>query len=204
MRAVRFFLWLLCVFWWTVPSFATPVVIQYVNGSVLATATLDVENGQAVSGTGTIQGGGLIGVLPMELLGPDHAPAPLHAIPANDCLAGAIGCYDVGTFSCGCDFVGNDTTFDITAAIPVDINGIAFQVGNSALNYGFALYDVGDGTVGEILVGDAAPQPNILNGGTGGGTLSFQVMPEPPSLLLFMTASVLLLAKRSRAARHAT
>src|SRR5690348_4154719 len=93
------------------PAMATLVNLQYANGSVLVTATLDIEGGQAVSGTGTISGGGLIGTLPMTYIFPDTAPAPLSATPASDCIPGAAGCYDVGLFSCGCAFVGEDTVF---------------------------------------------------------------------------------------------
>jgi hypothetical protein len=138
------------------PAMATLVFLQYTNGSVLANATLDVEGGQAVSGTGTISGGGLIGTLPMTYIYPGAAPAPLSATPAADCNpSDAIGCYDVSLFSCGCAFVGEDTVFNIGSPIPIDANGISFQVGGSALNYGFGLYDAGDGTIGEILAGNA-------------------------------------------------
>ena len=82
-------------------------------------------------------------------------------------------------FSCGCNFVANDTVFNIGAVIPIDVNGIAFQVGGPIINYGFSLYDAGDGSVGEILVGNQSPQPNILNPGTPGGTLRSGVVPEP-------------------------
>jgi hypothetical protein len=55
-------------------------------------------------------------------------------------------------------------------------------VGGATLNYGFALYDAGDGTVGEILVGNADPQPDLDIAGVPGGTLSFRTIPEPASL----------------------
>jgi hypothetical protein len=84
------------------PALAALVNLYYINGSVLAIATLEVEGGQAISGTGTISGGGLIGTLPMTYIFPDTAPAPLTATRASDCIPGAIGCYDVGLFSCGC------------------------------------------------------------------------------------------------------
>src|SRR2546425_6629160 len=97
------------------PAMATLVNLEYANGSVLADATLDVEGGQAVSGTGTISGGGLIGTLPMTYIFPGAAPTPLTATPAADCSASAPGCYDVSLFSCGCAFVGEDTQFNISA-----------------------------------------------------------------------------------------
>ncbi len=168
---------------------ATLVSITYTNDSVPASDTvhasamLGVEGGQAISGTGTISGGGLVGTLPMTLIFPGAAPAPLIATPAADCFPGAVGCYDVSLFSCGCSFVGEDTVFNVGAAIPVDVGGISFQVGGSALNYGFALYDAGDGTVGEILVGDAPPQPSIEIV-TQGGVLEARTVPEPASLAL--------------------
>ena len=168
------------------PATATLVSLRYSNGSVLATATLDVENGQAISGSGAISGGGLIGTLPMTYIFPNSAPLPLTATPASDCIAGALGCYDVGVFSCGCAFVDEDTVFNIGSAIPIDTDGIAFQVGGAALNYGFALYDAGDGTVGEILAGDAPPQPSILIPGQAGGALQFEV-PEPDSAVMLAT-----------------
>jgi hypothetical protein len=175
----------------TVTSFAAqavPVTMHYVNGTVVIDATLDVTDGQATSGSGTISGGGLIGTLPIDLLVPGTTLAPLQAVASNDCDPAASSCYDSGTFSCGCNFVANDTVFDMAQAIPVDTNGIAFQAGGAAINYGLSLYDAGDGTVGEIIVGDAAPQPDILNAGTSGGTLSFAAVPEPASASLFCLA----------------
>jgi hypothetical protein len=163
---------------------ATLVSIDYTNDSVHATAVLDVVGGEAISGTGTISGGGLIGTLPMTYIFPGAGPAPLTATPSTDCIPGAVGCYDVSLFSCGCAFVDEDTVFNIGAAIPIDVDGIAFQVGGATLNYGFALYDAGDGTVGEILVGNADPQPDIYIPGVSGGTLSFRTIPEPASLAL--------------------
>jgi len=166
------------------PAMAALVDLEYTNGSVVADATLDVEGGQAVSGTGTISGGGLIGTLSMTYIFPGTAPAPLSATPASDCIPDALGCYDVSLFSCGCAFVGEDTVFNIGSPIPIDADGISFQVGGAALNYGLGLYDAGDGTVGEILVGDASPQPEVLIAGEAGGTLQYQVVPEPASLVL--------------------
>ena len=163
---------------------ATLVSIDYTNASVQATAVLDVVGGAAISGTGTISGGGLIGTLPMTYIFPGAGPAALITTPSADCIPGAVGCYDVGQFSCGCAFVNEDTVFNIGAVIPIDVDGIAFQVGGATLNYGFALYDAGDGTVGEILVGNADPQPDIYIPGVSGGTLSFRTIPEPASLAL--------------------
>jgi hypothetical protein len=163
---------------------ATLVSIDYTNDSVHATAVLDVVGGEAISGTGTISGGGLIGTLPMTYIFPGAGPAPLTTTPTTGCIPGAVGCYNVGQFSCGCSFVNEDTVFNIGAAIPIDVDGIAFQVGGAALNYGFAIYDAGDGTVGEILVGNADPQPDIYIPGVPGGTLSFRTIPEPASLAL--------------------
>lgn len=187
-----------CLFSLAAPARATPVYLQYHNGSVFASALLDVEEGQAVSGFGIISGGGLIGALPMSYINPDAAPTPLVATHASDCIAGAIGCYDVGLFSCGCAFVDEDTVFNIGSAIPLDADGIAFQVGGAALNYGFALYDAGDGTVGEILAGNAFPEPSILIGGEAGGTLRYEALryealPEPEYSALPEPASVVLL-----------
>lgn len=145
---------------------------------------LDVESGQAVSGTGRISGGGLVGDLSMIYLHPGATAAPLVISPATGCARDWIGCYDVGRFSCDCSFVNEDTAFDVGAAIPIDASGISFQVGGSALTYGFAFYDAGDATVGEILVGNQFSQPFTLNGGTAGGTLEYSVVPEPASLLL--------------------
>src|ERR1700689_1925827 len=88
---------------------ATLVSLEYTNGSVHATAKLKVVGGQAISGTGTISGGGLIGTLPMTYIFPGAGPAPLVATPSNDCIPGALGCYDVALFSCGCAFVDEDT-----------------------------------------------------------------------------------------------
>ncbi len=163
---------------------ATLVSINYINDSVHATAVLDVVGGQAISGTGTISGGGLIGTLPMTYIFPGAGPAPLIATPSTDCIPGALGCYDVSLFSCGCSFVDEDTVFNIGAAIPIDGDGISFQVGGAVLNYGFAIYDAGDGTVGEILVGNADPQPDIEIAGVPGGTLEYRTIPEPASLAL--------------------
>ncbi len=184
---------------------ATTVAMHYVNDTLVADATLDVEQGQAVRGTGSISGGGLIGTLPMVLLSPDFAPAPLVAVPSRDCGPGIFGCYDVGIFSCNCSFVAEDTGFDLSSPISVDSGGILFQVGGTALNYPFALYDAGDGAVGEVLVGDAAPQPYLDNQGTPGGTLKAEVVPEPPVLALFgMAVAGLAYARRhtSQLPRH--
>lgn len=180
------------------PAQAIPVTIHYVNGSLVADATLDVEGGRAVSGTGTISGGGFIGTLPITYLSTGMAPPPLVAVPAQDCTPADAGCYNVGTFSCGCNFTDQDTVFDTASAIPVDTNGIAFQIGGSAINYGLALYDAGDGTVGEIVVGEASPQPVILNAGTPGGTLEFQVVAEPMSLAVLSVGLVGLASVRRR------
>lgn len=169
---------------------ATLVSVEYNNDSVHATAILNVVGGQAISGTGTISGGSLIGTLPMTYISPGAGPAPLVATPSTDCIPGAVGCYDVALFSCGCAFVDEDTVFNIGTAIPLDTDGISFQVGGSALNYGFALYDAGDGTVGEILVGNAPPQPDIDIPGVPGGTLQYQTIPEPASLGLLGVAAI--------------
>ena len=166
------------------PAMATQVQFQYTNGSVVADGTLDVDGGQAVSGGGTISGGGFVGTLPMTYIYPGAAPVPLETSLTTGCAPGALGCYNVQTFSCGCAFVDEDTVFNIGDAIPLDVSGIAFQVGGSALNYGFALYDAGDGTVGEIIAGDQSPQPPILNAGTAGGRLEYSVVPEPTSWAL--------------------
>jgi hypothetical protein len=174
----------------TTPAIAVLIDLKYINGSIIANARLDVVEGQVVSGVGAISGGGLIGTLPMTYIFPATAPAPLKVTLASDCISGAVGCYDVGLFSCGCAFVGEDTVFNIGSAIPIDTDGIAFQVGGSALNYGLGLYDAGDGTVGVILVGDAAPQPSILIAGVAGGTLQYQAVPEPTSLAL-LTAGLI-------------
>lgn len=175
---------------WTSACWATSVTVRYVNGDVLAVATLNIEQGQASSGSGTIQGGGLIGTLPLLLIGPNAAPAPLSAPASNDCAPSVSSCFDVGTFSCGCNFVANDAAFDLAATVPVDSQGLAFQAGGASLNYGFSIYDAGDGTVGDILVGDAAPQPEILNGGTSGGSLAVDI-PAPRSPWLFAPALAL-------------
>jgi hypothetical protein len=172
---------LCCMCFFAVPASATLVDMSYHNGSLSAEAQLDVVNGQAIAGSGKISGGGLIGTLPMNFIYPNVPLPPLDAVPSADCIPGALGCYDVGTFSCGCNFVANDTGFNIGAVIPVDVDGIAFQVGGPIINYGFSLYDAGDGSVGEILVGNQSPQPNILNAGTAGGTLQYSVVPEPAS-----------------------
>jgi len=182
-----------CLFSLAAPAMATPVYLQYHNGSVFASALLDVEGSQAVSGFGIISGGGLIGALPMSYINPDAAPKPLVATHAADCIAGAIGCYDVGLFSCGCAFVDEDTVFNIGSAIPIDADGIAFQVGGGALNYGFALYDAGGGTVGEILAGNALPEPSILIGGEAGGTLRYEALPQPEYSAVPEPASMVLL-----------
>jgi hypothetical protein len=163
---------------------ATLVSMDYTNGNLRATAVLDVVSGQAISGTGRISGGGLIGTLPMTYIFPSAGPPPLTATPSSDCIPGALGCYDVSLFSCGCAFVDEDTVFNIGAAIPIDADGISFQVGGAALNYGFAIYDAGDGSVGEILVGNADPQPDIEIAGVPGGTLEYRTVPEPASLAL--------------------
>jgi hypothetical protein len=162
----------------------------YDNGSVHATAVLNVVGGQAISGTGAISGGGLIGTLSMTYIYPGAGPAPLGATPSADCIPGAVGCYDVSLFSCGCSFIDEDTVFNIGAAIPLDADGISFQVGGAALNYGLALYDAGDGSVGEILVGNAAPQPDLDIAGVSGGTLGYQTVPEPASAGLFGIAAI--------------
>jgi hypothetical protein len=167
------------------PAIAGLIDLKYVNGSIIASARLDVVDGQVVSGVGAISGGGLIGTLSMTYIFPATAPAPLKATLASDCISGAVGCYDVGLFSCGCAFVGEDTVFNIGSTIPIDTDGIAFQVGGAALNYGLGLYDAGDRTVGAVLVGDAAPQPSILIAGMAGGTLQYQAVPEPTSLMLW-------------------
>jgi hypothetical protein len=172
------------------PAASTIVHINYTNGSILATASINVENGQAISGTGQISGGGLIGVLPMTYIFPSAAPAPLVATSASDCIEGAAGCYNVGVFSCGCSLVDEDTVFNIGAQIPIDADGIAFQVGGPALNYALALYDAGDGTVGAILVGDASPQPSIYISGLSGGALTYQAVPEPPALVLLFVGLI--------------
>jgi len=166
------------------PAVAESVIFKYVNGSITASGRLNVIRDQVVSGFGTISGGGLIGALSMNYIFPTTAPAPLKANLASDCISNAVGCYDVGLFSCGCAFVGEDTVFNIRSVIPIDTDGIAFQVGGIALNYGLGLYDAGDGTVGVILVGDASPQPSILIAGVAGGTLQSQAVPEPTSLML--------------------
>ena len=180
---------------------ATQVLIDYTNNAVdslHATAVLDVVGGQAISGIGTISGGGLIGTLPMTYIFPGAGPAPLTATPSTDCIPGALGCYDVSLFSCGCAFVGEDTVFNIGAAIPIDVDGISFQVGGAALNYGFAIYDFGDGTVGEILVGNADPQPLIYIPGVPGGTLEYRTIPEPTSLALLSIGAIGLHCVRRR------
>ena len=59
--------------------------------------------------------------------------------------------------------------------------------------------------MGEVLVGNAAPQPNLDNQGTPGGTLTAEVVPEPPVLALFgMAFAGLAYARRhtSRPPRH--
>ena len=183
-----------CLLSLAAPATATPVYLQYHNGSVFASALLDVEGGQAVSGFGIISGGGLLGALPMSYINPDAAPTPLVATHASGCIPGAIGCYDIGLFSCGCAFVDEDAVFNIGSAIPIDADGIAFQVGGAALNYGFALYNAGDGTVGEILAGNAFPEPSILIGGEAGGTLRYEALPEPEYSALPEPASVVLLS----------
>jgi hypothetical protein len=76
------------------------------------------------------------------------------------------------------------SVFNIGSPIPIDANGISFQVGGSALNYGFGLYDAGDGTIGEILAGNAPPQPDLLIPGKAGGTLEYEVISEPAALAL--------------------
>jgi hypothetical protein len=193
------------VFWMsvTVPASAELVRIRYVNGSILATASLNVENGQAISGTGEISGGGLVGVLPMTYIFPSAAPAPLETTSASDCIQGAAGCYDVGVFSCGCSLVDEDTVFAIGARIPIDVDGIAFQVGGPKLNYALALYDAGDGTVGAVLVGDASPQSSILISGLPGGALTYQSVPEPPTLVLLFVGLIGLTICNPRLARAA-
>jgi hypothetical protein len=180
------FLWIFVVS----PASATLVHINYINGSILVTASINVENGQAVSGTGQISGGGLIGVLPMTYIFPSAVPAPLVTTSASGCIQGAAGCYNVGVFSCGCSLVDEDTVFNIGAQIPIDTDGIAFQVGSPVLNYALALYDAGDGTVGAILVGDASPQPSIFISGLSGGALTYQAVPEPPALVLLFVGLI--------------
>lgn len=162
---------------------------------------MDVEFGQAVSGEGTISGGGLIGTLSMSLIEPNTTLAGLSATPSADCSPAAASCYDVGLFSCGCALTALDTAFDLASAMPIDSNGIAFQVGGGDLNYGLALYNNGDGTVGVLLVGDAAPQPSVLIPGEGGGTLTFQRISEPGALALFSVGMTGLTGVRRRG-RH--
>lgn len=166
------------------------------NG-ISAKGTLDVLNGQAVSGTGTVSSALLI-PSPESLTLVTQSTAGVHVLdPATN--GGATLSYRFGG---GTDLIG-DTTFNASAPYTSG-NGLVFTVGGPN-NTGFNLWSSG----GMIYAGFLAGNNNYNE--FDNGTLTVNPVPLPPAaellggalLLMGLVASVRRLAECGRGATFA-
>ena len=168
---------------------ATLVSITYTNDSVPASDTvhasamLGVEGGQAISGTGTISGGGLVGTLPMNSYIPGGRTGTADRNPGRGLLSrrgrllrrkSVLVRVFVRRRGYGVQRRRRDSRRCGWNLIPG--GRLRAQLRICALR-------CGGRHCGRILVGDAPPQPSIEIV-TQGGVLEARTVPEPASLAL--------------------
>ena len=150
-----------------------------------ATLALDVVGGQALSGTGTIQSPDWAGSDVMTLV-------TLATAGVND-LGGGNLSYRFGG---GTDLIG-DTT------LPIDSNGLVFQVANlPGQNLGFNIWSNGGGSFTGFLGGDG-PTPDsakIYEAFNGGFVAGGVPEPETWALLIAGAGMIGFAARRQRRA----
>jgi hypothetical protein len=137
----------------------------FTGGGVTASGTLDVSGGQAVSGTGTIAGGGLSGSESLTLV--------TLSTPGVNNLGGGNLSYRFGG---GTDLIG-DTVYNSSAPY-VDSNGLVFLVGGPG-STGFNLWSTGATSYTGFLASTS------LYEGVG-GTMTSTPVPLPAALPLFL------------------
>jgi hypothetical protein len=176
-------------------SHAEAAVVIYnltgdVNGdSYAAHVSLDVSDGNAISGTGTITGAGLTGTESLTLI-------TLASPGVENDGGGLLG------------YRSNDGTdwFDADTAVPIDANGLIFAIGPNPVGFGtsqqFDVYNVGGnnydaGFFGKSMAG-VAPAYYSYNDPV---SLTVSAVPEPATwaAMLFGFGLVGAAIRRTRA-----
>jgi hypothetical protein len=157
---------------------AAEVSFDYTNGTLNAMGVLNVVSGQALSGSGTISGGGLTGTESLTLV--------TLSTPAVHDLGGGNLSYRFGG---GTDLIG-DTVFNASAPY-VDSGGLVFLVGGPN-STGFNLWNTtSTGDTGFLASDTLYSQFN-------NGTLSVKAVPLPAALPLLLSGIAGLGALRRR------
>jgi hypothetical protein len=157
---------------------AAEVSFDYTNGTLAAMGVLNVVGGQALSGSGTISGGGLTGTESLTLV--------TLSTPAVHDLGGGNLSYRFGG---GTDLIG-DTVFNSSAPY-VDSGGLVFLVGGPN-DTGFNLWNTtSTGDTGFLA-------SNTLYSQFNNGTLTAKPVPLPAALPLLLSGIAGLGALRRR------
>jgi len=152
----------------------------YTDGSVSATGTLDVSNGQALSGTGTITSSAYLG-------GSESLTLLTASSPGVDDLGNGNFSYRFGG---GTDLIG-DTIFN--SGDPwVSTNGLVFAIGGPGDN-GFNVWANSTGPGGSytgFLAGDGGNGNILYETGVGEFAASVTAVPAPAASLMLLSGLV--------------
>jgi hypothetical protein len=152
----------------------------WLGGGYIASGTLDVHGGQAVSGTGTVTGGNL------TVSGTDSLTLVTAATPGAFMTVPDGSNSTPGSFvfkNVSGDNLSGDTVFNSTAPY-MDTFGLVFSVGASANNYGFNIWGNSPTSYSGFLGGNGADGRIYDN---FNGTFTATPVPLPAALPLVLS-----------------